>query len=409
MDPPANLSAAVEATPADWEWLLSAAAEPYLDRATRDWRDPLRLIQSLRRELSSERARLVVDQGQLRVRAHDKFSRADQMFFTRTHYEQATEERLAFYKAKRLGLGQPVADLGCGIGGDALALGQRGPLLLIDRNPVAVALARRNCGVYELREVNGRVEDIAAERIDAGSVWHLDPDRRAHGHRVTQWDSLEPGPDMMERLRQRLPDGILKLAPATAVPPPWEAIAEREWLGSRRECRQQVLWLGSCAVTPGFRRATVVDPSGNAESLAGVPGEMPEMAAKPRQWVVEPHAAVLAAGLAATLARQTGLQPLTPEGGYLTADHWQHSPLASAFAVEEVLPWEVRTVKRLLQARGVGILEIKVRGVDLDPDKVRGQFRLRGTEQRTLLVFGPALRPRAILARRINSSPVAGG
>ena len=60
---------------------------------------PLR--ERLRKDLSLQRAHLVVEQIELRRRAREKFSLAEKMYLTRKGLEQATDERLAAYKASR--------------------------------------------------------------------------------------------------------------------------------------------------------------------------------------------------------------------------------------------------------------------------------------------------------------------
>src|SRR4029453_11707209 len=71
----------------DYRWLVSDAAMPWLARARGELaeaRGPTAaLVGRLRRDLSAERAHLVVEQCELRARAREKFSRADRMFFTR--------------------------------------------------------------------------------------------------------------------------------------------------------------------------------------------------------------------------------------------------------------------------------------------------------------------------------------
>ena len=104
----------------DYDWLVSAAGAEAFARAAAGPADPLRLQQQLRKSLPAERARLVVEQLELRQRARRKFSAAEQMFFTRQTLEQATDERLAAYKAARFAAVAPTgvwADICCGIGG----------------------------------------------------------------------------------------------------------------------------------------------------------------------------------------------------------------------------------------------------------------------------------------------------
>jgi len=106
----------------DYRWLVSDAAKPWLVRVRDelvDARGPtVALLSRLRKDLSTDRAHLVVEQCELRERAREKFSLAERMFFTRKGLEQATDEQVAAVKAARFPAGA-VADLCCGIGGSS--------------------------------------------------------------------------------------------------------------------------------------------------------------------------------------------------------------------------------------------------------------------------------------------------
>src|SRR5687767_14611349 len=117
----------------DFRWLISADASPYLERAMAESDQLVRLATSLRQEISVIRTHLILEQVTLRMRAREKFSRSSQMFFTPTLLEQATDERIACYKAGRFIEGTPAFDLCCGIGGDTLGIAQRGPTVAVDR------------------------------------------------------------------------------------------------------------------------------------------------------------------------------------------------------------------------------------------------------------------------------------
>src|SRR5699024_2397964 len=83
--------------------------------------------------------------SRLRSRARAKFGEfADSMLFTPDGLEQATRLPVAALHAQRFrraGISS-VADLGCGIGGDAMALAGLGlDVHAVDRDPVTVAVA----------------------------------------------------------------------------------------------------------------------------------------------------------------------------------------------------------------------------------------------------------------------------
>jgi hypothetical protein len=391
----------------DFLWLTSADASPYLEQAAASSAELVRQAQTLRTRLSAERTHLVLEQVSLRDRAREKFTRASQMFFTPTLLEQATEERIAAYKGQRFPAGPVITDLGCGLGGDLIGLATRGPVLGVDRNPVATILAQTNARVYTNREIGLRVADVHELLDEMDSLWHIDPDRRPTGQRSTHAELFEPSVAALEHLLARYPHGAIKLAAATPVPNPWEAVAEREWIGSRRECRQQVAWFGSLALFPASHRATVIESDGSSYSVAGQPDLSLPVSNSIQSFLFEPHAAVLAAQLAGNLALLHGLAFLAKGIAYLTGETPVASPLLSCFSVLEVLPFDLRKLRAALATRRVGRLEIKVRGVDVDPNRLRQKLRPRGDEELTMFITGPHSHIRAVFAKRWRVADVS--
>jgi hypothetical protein len=92
---------------------------------------------------------------------------------------------------------------------------------------------------------------------------------------------------------------------------------------------------------------------------------------------------------------------LAPGIAYLTGDAPVTSPFVSSFRVRETLPADVRGLAKALRDRGIGRLEIKKRGVDLDPAKLRTQLKLRGDDEATLLLTRRGGKRLAILADRV--------
>src|SRR5690349_14896589 len=133
---------------ADHHWLTSAEAQPLLvelqQKLSAAGQVDVRLAASLRKSHSATRTHWLLEQVELRSRARDKFADPSAMFFTRKGLEQCTDELLANYKAARFPDHQPIADLCCGIGGDALALATRGPLIAWDAHHVTAHFAEWN-------------------------------------------------------------------------------------------------------------------------------------------------------------------------------------------------------------------------------------------------------------------------
>ncbi|MGT2425991.1 THUMP-like domain-containing protein [Amnibacterium kyonggiense] len=160
-----------------------------------------------------------------------------------------------------------------------------------------------------------------------------------------------------------------------------------------------VLWRGGLERDGVRRAALVTGPGGTAELTAAGDAE-DEPVAPLGDHVYEPDGAVIRARLIGDVARATGTHPLGPGIAYLTGDGFAASPFLTAFAVDAVLPFDPRRIRAELRARGIGRLEIKKRGVDLDPAAFRRGLALRGDEEAVLVVTRTADRRVALLCHR---------
>jgi hypothetical protein len=319
------------------------------------------------------------------------------MFFTRVGLEQATDEWVGAYKATRFAGRHAVADLCCGIGGDLLALARNGPVVGVDCNPIAAHFAAINANT------DVRAADVLEFDLDAIDAWHIDPDRRPTGRRTTSLAACQPNLATMERLLARLPHAAIKLAPACAVPAAWTRRCELEWISRMRQCRQLVAWHGDLAKTPGLRRATILaaDSHTTPRCVLGAAKQPIPVTDRPDRFVFDVDAAVLAAGLQGVLAAEYSLHALGNGPTYLTGPRAICDPALACFEVADVLPLERRRLARYLRVRSVGTLEIKKRGVDVDPENLRRALKLRGNNSATLLLSRVAGRPTAIVAQRV--------
>jgi len=389
------------ATIDDYRWLIGLGAA-YLARATAHSGSLMTLAKSLRVELTAQRAHLVMETAELRRRASKKFLRSDEMFFTRLLLEQATGADIATYKAGRFTNQLAVTDLCCGLGGDLLALADRAPCIGVDRDPLAVLLAEMNCRIHGRTDVTLHTAAVDGYELEGGFAWHLDPDRRAAGRRTTHLDACSPGQQTISRLLNQCPHGAVKLAPATDVLPSNWREAQREWIGSRGECRQQVVWFGDLAQAPAQRTSTFIDQCGRPHHLTGDAGVEPEWVRSVRRYVFEPHSVVLAAGLSGALARQHNLARFSSSDGYWTGDQPLSTELVTTFAVDEVLPFDAKRLKAALRTRRIGRLEIKHRAISLNLARLRQQLKVDGDAAATLLIAGAKPHAIAILARRLR-------
>ena len=358
---------------------------------------------ALRREgFSPDQAAAILTQAALRRRARSKFGEfAERMLFTRAGLEQATRLDVAARHASRFrdSGAAVVADLGCGIGGDALAIAAIGlRVRAVELDPVTAVLAQYNLTPFPEAEV--LVED--AEALDLRTVdaaW-IDPARRTAGHTDTRRvgaAGYSPSLDFVDRTAVLLPTGV-KLSPAHDRATIADD-AEAQWVSDRGEVVELVLWRGGLQ-RDGIRRAALVTgPAGTAELTASA-DSVDEPVGDLGDHVYEPDGAVIRARLIGDLARSTGTRPVGPGIAYLSGDGFVPSPFLTAFAVDAVLPFDPQRIRKELRARRIGRLEIKKRGVDLDPALFRKQLALQGDEEAVLIVTRTADRRVALVCHR---------
>jgi hypothetical protein len=321
------------------------------------------------------------------------------MLFTADGLEQATRLSVAAVHAGRLrdaGV-DVVADLGCGIGADAMAFaGLDLGVLAVERDETTAAIAAYNLAPFP----SARVEAGDAEAADlagVGAAW-LDPARRRDGVRHHDPAAWSPSLDWAFGLAERLPIGV-KLGPGIdrdLLPPD----AEWQWVSARGDVVEAVVWAGGLQ-RPDVGRAALVLGSGGAAELTAARDSEDAEAGDLGEYLLEPDGAVIRARLIGDLARRVSGRMLDPTIAWITADDAPATPFGAAFRVRERFPLDVRTLKKALAERRIGALEIKKRGVDIDPAAFRTRLALRGDESATLVLTRIAGDRVALLADRI--------
>ena len=342
----------------------------------------------------------VLSQAKLRARAVPKFGPfAESMLFTEAGLEQATRLSVAAQHAgrfQRAGL-KWIADLGCGIGTDALAIAALEiEVTAVERDEVTAAVASYNLAPWS----NARVEHADAETFDLSGVdgVYLDPARRDGAKRLTNPADWSPSLDFAFGLADRLPTGV-KLGPGVdrdLIPPE----AEAQWVSVDREVVELGVWFGALA-RPGVRRAAlVVGEHGSAEMVAEA-DSADAATGSLGEYVYEPDGAVIRARLIGDLARAIDGRMLEPSIAYVTADAAVPTPFAVCFRVVEELPLDKKAIRRAIGARGIGTLEIKKRGVDIDPAAFRTSLAPKGPASGTLILTRVGDKRRALLVERV--------
>ncbi|MGN6674716.1 MAG: class I SAM-dependent methyltransferase [Thermomicrobiales bacterium] len=355
-------------------------------------------LMALRRTYPPALAAAAVEQALLRQRAArgGKFSRAAAMYFTREGLEQATGETIARYRARRFTPFGVVADLACGLGGDALALAAEHRVVAVDRDSLRLLLARENARTYGVAErIQPVLADLATLPPPRADALFCDPGRRtAEGRRIFTTVAYQPPLAQVLAWRTAVPALAVKVAPGIAYDelPPLDQV-EVEFTSEAGTLKEAVLWCGPLRTTA--RRATLL-PSGATLTTAGEPPPAIPLAA-PAQYLYEPDPAIIRAHLVEMLATQLGAAKLDDDIAYLTADHATATPFARAYRVVEALPFALKRLAARLRALNAGIVTVKKRGSPLDTDTLARRLRGAGPRPLTVVLTQVRGRPYAII------------
>ncbi|WP_282700764.1 methyltransferase domain-containing protein [Streptomyces sp. CC219B] len=366
--------------------------------------DELAVATRLRREHPAELVSAALGQARLRQRAAAKFGAEDagRMFFTPNGVEQSTRASVAAYRARRLTeLGvTSVADLCCGIGGDAIALARAGiRVLAVDRDPLTAAAARANAealGLTDLFEV--READVTEVDTAGYDAVFVDPARRSSKRgRIFDPEAYSPPLSWAVGAASKAPHAALKIAPGI----PHEAIpagAEAEWISDGGDVKEAVLWFGTA---PGAVRATLLP---GPRTLLG--RGLPDPAVRPvGRYLYEPDGAVIRAHLVAEVAEELAGGLVDPTIAYITADELRPTPYATAYEITDRLPFNVKKLKALLREREVGILTVKKRGSAVEPEELRKKVRPQGPNSATVFLTRVAGAPTMLLGHPARAQP----
>ena len=349
----------------------------------------------LRRTYDADLVAVAIAQVRLRAKATAKFGAdAASMYFTADALQQATRRTVAQHRARRVrehGI-DSVIDLGCGIGGDLIALAREGiGADGVDLDPARARIAAANLAALDLP---GSVREADATTVDTSShgIAFVDPARRDGRGRTFDPRQCAPGWDFVTAVLRG--SAAAKVAPGIdhdLVPTDVEA----EWVSDHGDLVEACLW--GAPLASARRRATVL-PSGETLTDADDQGEAAVGA--PGRYLYEPDDAVIRAHLVTAVATHTAGWLLDRHIAYVGSDRLVETPFATAYEVVDELPYREKQLRAALRERNVGALTVKKRGVDIVPDHLVARLKLRGEEPATIVMTRVDGAGRAYLVRR---------
>jgi hypothetical protein len=369
--------------------------------------------------LEPAQAAAVLTQARLRAGVARRWGRqwhdlAADLLFTPEGAEQATRPVVAALRAGRyaaLGDGAAVADLGCGIGLDTMALAGHGLAVdAFDSDELTAAAAAINVDRVSWTHPPSVTCADVCEMPPRGWMRYAgvfaDPARRRTGNRVH--DPRQWSPPLPWVLAIPVPDLGVKVAPGL----------DRSSVATGTEFA--VVSVGGVVVeaglyrgrlrTPGVSRSATVLPRAGSPGLrwaAGLthvtltdldlPGEPPEVRHLGR-FLHEPDGAVIRAGLVTALAARSDSWLIDPDIAYLSSDRpVAASTLQHSYEVTAALPFSLKSLRAHLRGEDVGHVVVKKRGSAIDVDQLRRSLRLDSDKPGR----------RVVLLTRIGSSPIA--
>jgi SAM-dependent methyltransferase len=361
----------------------------------------LRLAEELRGRYPPALIATALTQQALRQAGRAKFSRADEMYFTRAGLEQASSDLTAAHSARRFAGQSLIADLCCGIGGNLSALARAaGQVLAVDADLDTLRFARHNAAVHgaasRVLAVCASVEDLVLADPPVAGIF-IDPARRIGERRLRTGDSRPPLSWCVALANQVAAVGI-KAAPGLPhdlVPAGWEV----EFVAVGRELKEALLWSPALATTG--RRATIL-PEGQTMMAAATPAA-PVPVEPPGEYLLDPNPAVTRAGLVEELARDISAWKIDPMIAFLASNRPVSSPFARTLKVIESMPWHERQVARRLRQLEIGVADIRRRGLAGDVEQIHRRLGLRGEGSATIVLTRREGRPWCLIC-----SPVAG-
>jgi hypothetical protein len=364
------------------------ALQAAMDLAPRE-ADFLVHFQRLNRRFPRELTRAALEIAVLRGEAKKKFPAAEKMYFTREALEQASSHEVSSYRAERYRGYVYLADLGCSIGGDTLAMADVAPTVGLDRDPLRLAMAKANLetlgveGSFIQTDLTTSFPCLQPPFI----ALFFDPSRREDHRRVFSVRDYTPPLSVIRSWLSYFPALGVKISPGVKLDELFGYDAEIEFISLRGELKEAVLWFGP--LKSAGRRATLLPgPHSLVDITTRVESSLiPTLhLSVPRGYLYEPDPAVIRAGMIQSLRVQLGASQLDTDIAYLTSERKKETPFARCWQVEDWFPFQLKNLRAYLRERGVGQVTVKKRGSPIQPEALIQSLRLEGEEERIVFL-----------------------
>jgi len=369
----------------------------------RDGTDTLHALARLRKSFPVDIAAAAWDLAQIRQRAVKAIGDdGATLFFDRDGFQMASATGCASYHAKLIAeVGAThVLDLCAGVGMDALSIARQGiRVTAYESDPARAVFARANAAVTGLADrIVVVCSDVTTTTFPRDvHVAFFDPARRDENRKqIVSSEHVLPPLSFLDQIAQAGVDSVLvKLSPAIDRNLGAQWNADTELLSESGQCKEALLRIGrfrsgagmSAVLLPGLERLDSPTPQAEVRELIG-------------QWLYEPDPAVIRAGLVGHVAHEVDGWLIDSHIAYVLSDQQVETKFADTYRIETGFPYHLKRLQDELVSRDVGRVVVKRRGFPEEPEEIRKQLKLRGSQERVVVLSSSGNRLWAMIGTR---------
>lgn len=365
--------------------------------------DVVKLVTKLRKAgYDPDLVATALTQTRLRRKAQEKFGEfADQMLFTEAGLEQASRLQVAALHAGRFrqaGI-ENVADLGCGIGAESLAMASLDiNVTAYEKDELTAAAATFNLANFP----NVTVEQADVTELDLGNFQGLffDPARRDNRNRIFRPDDFSPSFNfVLEKAKEK--PSIIKLGPGHPHNqiPDW---SEAVWVSVGGDLVELGLYSNQVRREDIARAAVLISKTGRYEITSPTTEQTHAELASLGDYLYEPDNSLIRSHLIGVFAAEHELTAISPEIAYLSGNKEVKSPWLQSYRIIDQMPFDRKKLAAFLNSRDIGAIQIKKRGSDVIPEELRKELNLKGSLPGTIVITRVDDKHRVLLVEPIG-------
>ncbi len=360
--------------------------------------DSLGIASKLAERYTIEERHAILSYLEIVPKFQKKYATDELLLCDQLALEQSTSKNTSSYKANKCSGFKRIADFCCGLGGDSLFLPPEIHVTGVDLSPERIAMFSHNMRALHPK-FEAKQADVMQIDLDVDVVF-LDPSRRSTENSSRNWnpEDLSPSIPELHTLVERYPTMMIKMSPATPTDL-FTFDCSFEFLGEGDECRELLILTGDLNNNNTTTAVNVL--TGEAISCDTLEKQKAPHSPQLCTYLYEPYKQVIRSGLIGTLAEQYSLSLIDPMIAYLTSDFLVSHPMLKSYLVLDTCPIGPKNVKKMLKKHDIGHLDIKKRGIRVDPAQEIKKLKAKGSKSGILFYTLQNDIPIIILAQKV--------